>query len=224
MADRRPSLLIFDVNETLSDLSPMAGRFEDLGVPGHLAEIWFAQVLRDGFALASVGDSKAFAHIAEGALRVVLHDRTLDRDIDEAVSHVLDGFAELEVHDDVPGGMAELRDAGLTLVTLSNGSASVAESLLTRAGIRQHVDRLMSVEDAGHWKPRAEAYRYALDQCGVEPADAMLVAVHPWDIDGAARAGLSTAWINRTGGPYPQHFMPADVVADSMISLAQQLR
>ncbi len=33
--------------------------------------------------------------------------------------------------------------------------------------------------------------------------DAMLVAVHPWDIDGAARAGLATAWINRNGGVYP---------------------
>jgi len=33
------------------------------------------------------------------------------------------------------------------------------------------------------------------------PAEQMLlVTVHPWDIHGAARAGLSTAWINRAGG------------------------
>lgn len=31
----------------------------------------------------------------------------------------------------------------------------------------------------------------------------MLVAVHPWDVDGAARADMSTACINRTGPRYP---------------------
>jgi len=30
---RPPRLLIFDVNETLSDMSPMAKRFEDVGTP-----------------------------------------------------------------------------------------------------------------------------------------------------------------------------------------------
>ncbi|GAC1569542.1 MAG: hypothetical protein NVS3B6_22950 [Pseudarthrobacter sp.] len=38
----------------------------------------------------------------------------------------------------------------------------------------------------------------------------MLVAVHPWDIDGASRAGLQTAWINRTGNPYPSFFASPD--------------
>lgn len=223
MADHRPRALIFDVNETLSDLSPMAGRFADVGAPGHLAQTWFAQVLRDGFALASVDASQAFAHIADGALRVALHDQPLDRDIDAAVSHVLDGFADLDVHDDVPGGIAALHAKDLTLMTLSNGSATVADSLLTRAGIRQHFVRLLSVEDVGHWKPRAEAYRFALGQVGLEPSEAMLVAVHPWDIDGAARAGLATAWINRDGGPYPEHFRNADLVATSIIDLSDQL-
>lgn len=53
------------------------------------------------------------------------------------------------------------------------------------------------------WKPAREAYAYAARTCRTEPAGMALVAVHPWDIDGAARAGLATAWINRTGVPYP---------------------
>ncbi len=48
-----PSLIVFDVNETLSDLEPMAQRFTDIGLPAQLATTWFAQVLRDGFALTS---------------------------------------------------------------------------------------------------------------------------------------------------------------------------
>jgi 2-haloacid dehalogenase len=33
----------------------------------------------------------------------------------------------------------------------------------------------------------------------------VLVAVHPWDIDGAARAGMRTAWLDRDGRPYPSY-------------------
>ena len=51
----------------------------------------------------------------------------------------------------------------------------------------------------------------------------MLVAVHPWDIDGAARAGLATAWINRTGDPYPEYFRAPDIQVGSLTALADAL-
>ncbi len=219
----RPQLVIFDVNETLSDMSSMAHRFEDVGAPAHLATTWFATLLRDGFALTSVESSDTFAHIATESLRVSLHGLALDRAAPEAVSHIMDGFAGLPVHPDVPDGISALRGGGIRLVTLSNGSTSVAESLFVRAGIRDHFERLLTVEDVGRWKPAPEAYAYALQQCGVDSSDAMLVAVHPWDIDGAARAGLATAWVNRSGGPYPAYFKTPDLRAASLTDLADQL-
>ena len=220
---RRPALLIFDVNETLSDMSPIGQRFEDVGAPVHLAKTWFAGLLRDGFALTAVGVNESFAAIAAEALRVVLDGQPLDRSVEDGVQHVMEGFAGLPVHADVPEGIGALRDLGIRLVTLSNGSASVAEALFDRAGIRTHFETLLSVEDAGLWKPAADAYAYALQRCEVDPMDAMLVAVHPWDIDGAARAGLATAWINRTGGPYPGYFRAPDLQAGSLTELADVL-
>lgn len=221
---RRPGLLIFDVNETLSDMAPMAKRFEDVGAPAHLATTWFAGVLRDGFALTAVGASDSFAHLATESLRVGLHGVPLDRGAAEAASYIMDGFAGLPVHADVPDGVRALSGLGIRLATLSNGSTSVAEALLDRAGVRDHFERLLTVEDAGRWKPAPEAYAYAVQQCGVDPEDAMLVAVHPWDTDGASRAGLATAWLNRTGGPYPDYFRAPDLRAASLADLADQLR
>ncbi|MGH3443730.1 MAG: hypothetical protein ACRDPB_00005, partial [Nocardioidaceae bacterium] len=67
-----PSVIVFDVNETLSDLSPLAARFVAAGAPAHQAEIWFASVLRDGFALTAAGESRPFAEIARELLDIAL--------------------------------------------------------------------------------------------------------------------------------------------------------
>lgn len=221
---RRPRLLVFDVNETLSDMAPLSARFEDVGAPTHLAKLWFAELLRDGFALTASGDIESFATLGAEALRVRLRGQPLDRPLDAAVDHVMQGFSELAVHPDVVAGVRALGDLGIRLVTLSNGSTGVADALLRGASVRDRFERLLTVEDAGVWKPALRAYSYALEECGVDPEDAMLVAVHPWDIDGASRAGLATAWINRSDGRYPSYFAAPDVRAASLAELADALR
>jgi 2-haloacid dehalogenase len=220
---RRPQLLVFDVNETLSDMAPMADRFAEVGAPSQLARSWFAGVLRDGFALTVNHVNPAFAELASGALRQVLAGERLNRGIDEAVDHVMSGLGALSVHADVVPGVEALAEAGIRLVTLSNGSASIARQLLLEAGILDRFENLLSVEQAGIWKPAPEAYGYALRECRVDPDDAMLVAVHPWDTDGAQRAGLAAAWINRGGASFPAVFEPPAIQVSSMTELAERL-
>ena len=220
---KQPELLVFDVNETLSDMGPLGGRFEDVGAPASLAGVWFAGLLRDGFALTVSGVNPTFADLAAEQLRVRLDSVPLDRAIDEAVEHITAGFAALQVHPDVSDGIHALSALGIRLVTLSNGSASIAQQLLAGAGLDGQFERLLSVEQAGVWKPGPAAYRYALAECGVDATAAMLVAVHPWDTDGAQRAGLSSAWINRTGARFPQYFQQPHVEATSLTDLAGRL-
>jgi len=217
-------VIVFDVNETLSDLGPMAQRFTDIGLPAPLATTWFAQVLRDGFGLAAAGDSAPFAVISDGVLRTLFGTSAPNRAADDAVRHVLEGFSTLQVHPDVPDGVRALTAAGRRLVTLSNGATSVADTLLTSAGVREDFERLLSVEDAGRWKPAPQSYAYAARECGVDPAEMLLVAVHPWDVDGAARAGLQTAWIDRAGGaPYPPYLRTPDLMVGGVVDLAAKL-
>jgi 2-haloacid dehalogenase len=218
-----PRVVVFDVNETLSDLRPLADRFTDLGLPPQLSATWFAQVLRDGFALATVGGSAPFRTLADGVLRTLFATQRPDRDDDAAVQHVLQGFSELDVHPDVVPGVRALAEGGLRLVTLSNGATSVAETLLTSAGVRDAFEQVLSVDDAGVWKPAARAYGYAVEQCRAAPEELVLVAVHPWDLHGAARAGLQTAWVDRTGAPYPPCFTPPTYTVTGVDDLAAQL-
>ena len=218
-----PSVIVFDVNETLSDMSPMAGRFADIGAPEYLAKLWFATLLRDGFAITAAGGQKPFAELGVAALATVLHGVELDRALDAATAHVMDGFSRLTVHPDVPEGVRALRRCGYRLLTLTNGSAQVAERLFGAAGIRGEFEALLSVEQAGAWKPARAAYEYAARTCGVDLGDMLLVAVHPWDIDGAARAGMSTGWINRYGSPYPGSFTRPALTVAGLPELAEQL-
>ncbi len=219
-----PTLLVLDVNETLSDMSPLASAFEDVGAPRAAAPLWFATTLRDGFALGMARQNPPFLELAKDVLRTVLAPHVADEQQREAaVQSVLDAFAELDTHPDVPDALRDLRETGIRLVTLSNGSARVAETLLGRAGLSELVEQLLSVEDAPAWKPDPRAYEYALQRTGVAAERAMLVATHPWDVDGAARAGLSTAWVNRSGIGYPASFRPAEVTVPSLADLPMAL-
>ena len=219
----RAPVIVFDVNETLSDMAPMADRFADIGAPPHLASLWFAALLRDAFALTAAGSTERFATFAADGVRSVLHGVECNRSVDEAVQHVLDGFQDLPVHPDVPDGVRALRATGRRLVTLSNGGTAVAEGLLRRAGLRDEFERVLSVEQAGVWKPAPGSYAYAARECGVEPAQMLLVAVHPWDVDGALRAGLGGCWLNRTGAPYPSYCREPTYTVASLPELAERL-
>jgi len=221
--DHPARLLVFDVNETLSDLAPLAAAFTAVGAPGHLVDHWFSSVLRDGFALSIAGSCPNFADVGRGVLAGLLSGHALTAAPVVAVEQIMSAFAELPVHSDVADGIRALHSAGLRVCTLSNGGTAFADAMLTRAGVRDLVDPLLSVQDAGAWKPLPQAYRYAAEATGVAAADLMLVAVHPWDCDGATRAGLQAAWINRTGAPYPPMFLIPDRTAGSIVDLAAQL-
>lgn len=218
-----PKVIVFDVNETLSNTAALADRFEEVGAPGHLAGTWFAQVLRDGFALTATGDSALFADIAATLLDAALDPVQLTRPDEEAKQYLLDSFAQIPLHPDVAPGLDDLSAAGHRVVALTNGAAATAATLFGAAGVEGLVEQVLSVEDAPAWKPGAGSYRWAAAACGVEPADMMLAAVHPWDVHGADRAGLRTAWINRASRAYPSYFVAAELEVSSVTELARQM-
>lgn len=224
MAADQLQILVFDVNETLSDLTPLGDRFEDIGAPGHLLPTWFAGVLRDGFALTAAGAYADFASLAHDGLRTLLSGlEGWTGDEEAAAKHILDGFSELDVHPDVPGGVRKLSEAGYRLTAMTNGSVAQTEKLLEGAGVLDCFETLSDVSGPRCWKPAPAAYRYALERVAVPPEQAMLVAVHPWDIDGARRAGLHGAWLRRRASVYPRTMTPPSHTAQDLRELADTL-
>jgi 2-haloacid dehalogenase len=220
----RPDVLVFDVNETLSDMAPLGARLRDAGLPAELLRVWFVGVLRDGIALTLAGGRASFTDIAGDGLRTLLARETPAADPGPLVDHVLAGLPRLPVHPDVPDGVRALREAGHRLMTLTNGSADTTRAVLAAAGLEDAFEAHLDIQGAGgRWKPDRAAYAHALRTARVPAAAAMLVSVHPWDVDGAARAGLRTAWLRRTLAPYPSALHPADLEATGVTDLARLL-
>lgn len=220
----RPDVLVLDVNETVTDMRPLGARLTDAGLSAAQLPVWFAGVLRDGIAITLAGGRAAFSEVAADVLRTLLAEERPGEDPEPLVRHVLAGLPELPVQPDVPDGVRALHGAGLRLLTLTNGSADTTRAVLARTGLADFFEAHLDVQGAGgRWKPHPAAYAHALQVAGVPAGAAMLVAVHPWDLDGAARAGLRTAWLRRTPVPYPSALHPADVQATGLTDLARHL-
>ncbi|CAN5789922.1 haloacid dehalogenase type II [soil metagenome] len=218
-----PGVCVLDVNETLSDLSPLDERFSTVGLAGQ-REAWFASVLRDGFALSMVGQSPVFAAVAAAVLRTRLTAAGVRGDaVDDAVQHVLGGFSALPMHPDVAPGLRRLHAAGVRLVPLTNGATKMSDALFERADLLALLEHRLSVEEVGPWKPHPAPYAYALEQSAVSADEALMVAVHPWDLQGAHSMGLRTAWLSRGPGEWPGCFAEPELVASGLDDLADQL-
>lgn len=204
---KQSASIIFDVNETLSDLASVADAFESVGAAKLLASAWFASVLRDGFALTTSGSDARFEDIARTNARDLLRAVTVDAELEDAVDCVMTAFAHVPAHPDVASGLHALHAAGCRLFTLSNGPTSTAERLLREAGALESMEKLLTVEGHTQWKPARASYLRAAERIGTG-APIYLAAVHPWDIHGASQAGISTIWINRLNRQYPPHFRP----------------
>jgi 2-haloacid dehalogenase len=215
MTARRPAAVAFDVVETLLSLAPVEEALRPLDVP---LPLFFTRFLRDGFALAAAGDHQPFPAVASSALRVLAPGRS-----DAARRAVLEAFTRLPAHADAAPAMERLVAAGVQVVTLTNGGAEATIRLLAAAGLDRYVDRAISVEEVGRWKPRPEPYRHAVSVLGRGPGEVALVAAHDWDVHGAKRAGLVTGWCSRSGQPFPDVFAPPDVSGPDLVAVADGL-
>lgn len=216
---KRPLVIAFDVIETLFPLEPVRQRLIDAGQPGYVLELWFSRLLRDAFALVASGGYRPFGEIAASALRSTA-ETTLS---DEAISTITSGFAELDPHPDVEPAMRLARDAGVRMVTLTNGSAQNTTKLLQRAGVADHIEQVLSVDDIRRWKPAPDIYRHAASSTQVPMERVALVAAHAWDTHGAHEAGLTTGWVARLEDEFPAIFAAPDVVGDDLVAVVEGL-
>lgn len=106
-----------------------------------------------------------------------------------------------------------------TIVAVTNGNAD-----LERIGIRHLFHGVVTAVDAGVAKPARPIFDAAVSAAEACANEILHVGDHPeTDIDGARRAGLKTAWINRSAEAWPGHLEAPDAEVSTIRELRELL-
>ena len=217
-------LIVFDVNETLLDLTAMEPTFERIFKDKGAMRFWFANLIMYSAALTVAGCYVPFTDIGSAVMKMLADTRGIKIG-DAEKKDLLEKFSTMPPHPEVPSALRKLRQAGFRLFTLTDNLLEVQTRQLEHGGIVELFERRFSADGVRHHKPSPHAYAYAQEQLGVAPSQLCLIACHTWDTLGAVAAGWEAALIKRVGndllgvGPQPR-FVGRDLddVADQLIS------
>ena len=107
------------------------------------------------------------------------------------------------------------------LVILSNGDPDMLEAIKPRLGIT--FDGIISVAEAGSFKPHAATYRKAAEIVGARPGEVLFVANHAFDCVGAKASGMRTVFIDRRKRRFGDWPYPPDLIVGDLKALADAL-
>ena len=220
--------LVFDVFGTLVDWrSGVAEAFRASGVPGDPEELADAWRERYRPILDEVNDGSRpwgdFDELHLATLDALLAQRGVELAVQER-HRLVGAWHRLDAWPDVRAGLEALRRRRV-VASLSNGHVALLVDLARHADLR--FDCVLSAELAHAYKPAPEVYRAAARLLGVDAAELMLVAAHPWDLQGAREAGLRTAFVDRPleygPGSAARQDPDADESVTSLLELAERL-
>jgi len=210
---------VFDAYGTLLDFASAAGQAQDiLGDRWQvLSDLWRQKQLQYSWLRTLMGKHADFWQVTGEALDYALEQHRL---ADPALrSRLMDAYARLDAYPDVAPTLIALRQRGLKLAVLSNGSPRMLAQAMRSARLDGLVDRILSVEEVRVYKPDPAVYRMACDRLGVWPAEIAFVSSNGWDAWGAKAFGLQVAWCNRAGLPRERLPDPPDAEIRSLTEL-----
>lgn len=195
----RPKVVLFDVNETLLDMSKLKRAVPKAFGNKFAFKQWFNLLLQYSLVDTVADAYHPFGLIAEAALDMTA-DTLKEKRLTTAKKQELVGLMQqLPAHKDVPRGLEMLLDTGFRLVAFTNSTRATLDEQLRYAGIIHYFDQGLSVDTWRQYKPHRHVYQAATQALGIAPDEALLIAAHGWDVAGAHHAGLRSGFIARPG-------------------------
>lgn len=218
----KPQVLIFDVYETLLDMTDVERRVNNLFDSSKGYTLWFELFMQYCFADSCIRQFHSFSDLARASMEMTA--QKLGRSVSaDGIEDVMELLKHLPVHENVPQGLSLLIDQGYRIAALTNSPENTVSERMERTGLVSYFELVMSAEQVKRYKPSLEVYEWAAKKLGVATSDVMLVSAHGWDIAGAAGAGMQTAFVQR-GKQILYRLAPRpNLVCKSLIDLAEQL-
>jgi 2-haloacid dehalogenase len=192
----RPEIIVFDVYGTLLDMADLERRINLLLDSKRGYTIWFELFMEYCFANNSLDSFHDFFSIAKATLQMTGHKigRPLS-DVETNDALVL--LQHLPVYEEVQSCLSELLDSDYRIITLTNAPANLVRDRMERTGLVSYFEEVLSSETVKKYKPEKKVYEWAAQKMNCTTTEILMVTVHPWDIAGAANAGLKTAFLKK---------------------------
>ena len=62
--------------------------------------------------------------------------------------------------------------------------------------LNRFIVKTFSIDDVKSWKPSPDPYLMVTNHYKIKPENALMIACHSWDLEGAKNVGLQTGYIN----------------------------
>lgn len=217
------SAFVFDAYGTLFDVQSVTATAEAIAPRqgGVLSQIWRTKQLEyswlQSIMLSPSAQRDDFRVLTAKALDYALSQLMVQAD-DAARARLVDAWLGLTAFPDAADALAHLAPRPRWI--LSNGTRAMLEPMVARSSIATHLDGILSVDDAGVYKPSPRVYQLAVDRLRVAPGAIGFVSANGWDAAGAKTFGFTTFWINRNGLPVERHAAAPDYVLGSLAEFA----
>ena len=214
--------ILFDINETILDLSSLRPKFKVAFGDESVTSTWFSMLLHTSTVCAVTETKTDFATLATTMLDIVAARLGVGLP-DVMRDEILGGFSSLPPHADVKPALIKLQSANYRTVAFTNSSLKLVTNQINNAGLTEYYDEIVSVEETGSFKPDPMVYKFVAKRINRPIDELRLIATHDWDTHGAINAGMLAAYIDRSGAPYHPLYHRPDVYATTLSDVVEQI-
>jgi 2-haloacid dehalogenase len=192
---------VFDAYGTLFDISSVArGAREAIGDRWQaLSDLWRTKQLQYTWLRSVAGRHADFWQVTGEALDFTLASMQLT---DPALrARLMQLYLAILPYPEVPESLRKLNAGGMRLAILSNGTPTMLASAVSNAGLDHLFDAVLSVEQAGVFKPHPSVYQLATRRFALPAEKICFLSSNGWDAFSAKAFGFRVLWCNRFGQP-----------------------
>lgn len=214
--------VLFDMNETMLNLSLLKENFDKNFDDNYVLKYWFTKLLHTSTVVGAMEEYKNFGQLAEAVLESLFHENG-KKLTEENKSEILGTFRKLPAYDDVPKALKLLKEHNIRVIAVSNSSLEMIKEQLTNAGIIHLFDRYYSVDSVKKYKPFNDIYEYVAKEEKTSADNIAMVASHDWDLFGAKKVGFTTAYVKRKEEIFNPYYFQPDISDTNLVDLAKKI-
>lgn len=214
----------FDAYGTLFDVHSAAARHAGEIGPNweRLSQVWRAKHLEYTWIWAGTGRHTSFWKLAGDSLDTAV--ATVGPLPAGVRGKLLEAYRCLDAYPEVAAVLRQLKARGGKLAILTNGDPGMIADAVQSARLDGLLDRLITVHEAGVFKPHRAVYDLVSRHFGVPLSEVSFQSSNRWDVTAGKVAGMRAVWVNRAGAPAEYPDTPPDLEIRDLAPLAVEAR